>query len=315
MSLKSSPFNPIYNTNPTTNNLQVELVNNSLYDNSTSTINSIASNTNSTILLTANSNRNNAIIINDSMSNLYLLLNDSDASPSNYSILLAGKSSPTQIPSSIVFSGRDYTGQITGVWDSADGFARVTEVIGLVTDININQPTISNNVTAPTSFTVKTVCFTTPLVEKAFNMFNVKKLILSSKTDNSFRISTQNGDTINTQNYETILGNEKYIQEDINFTDTLYISVENVPTIKNILVNIYQNQLFVGGIDDFHEVVVGQAILCDPTIPINTYVIAKSADDQIINMGDENGNPVYVTGNGEFTVGFAGAVTTISKWI
>jgi hypothetical protein len=91
----------------------------------TSTLTSVASSATSVTLLAANNNRKVIIILNDSSSDLYIALSSSAASTTNYSIFLAGKVGNT--PSFTSFSGEDYSGQITGIWTSASGSARITE--------------------------------------------------------------------------------------------------------------------------------------------------------------------------------------------
>ena len=93
----------------------------------TSTVTNVASSATSVSLLAANNNRKTAIIINDSTSDLYVTLNASAASTTNYSLFLAAKVG--NIPSSLILKGDDYSGEIRGIWSSANGFARITEVV------------------------------------------------------------------------------------------------------------------------------------------------------------------------------------------
>lgn len=93
----------------------------------TSTITNQASSATSVTLLAANNNRKTAIIINDSTSDLYVVFNASAASTTNYSLFLAAKVG--NIPSSLILKGDDYSGEIRGIWSSANGFARITEVV------------------------------------------------------------------------------------------------------------------------------------------------------------------------------------------
>jgi hypothetical protein len=93
----------------------------------TSTLTNVASSATSVSLLAANNNRKTAIIINDSTSDLYVTLNASDASTTNYSLFLAAKVGNT--PSFLAINGDDYSGEIRGIWSSANGFARITEVV------------------------------------------------------------------------------------------------------------------------------------------------------------------------------------------
>lgn len=91
----------------------------------TSTLTNVASSATSVTLLAANNNRKTVIIVNDSTSDLYVTLNASAASTTNFSFILAGKGGGT--PSSASFTGEDYSGQVTGIWASANGNARITE--------------------------------------------------------------------------------------------------------------------------------------------------------------------------------------------
>ena len=93
----------------------------------TSTLANVASSATSVSLLAANNNRKTAIIINDSTSDLYVTLNASAASTTNYSLFLVAKVG--NIPSSLILKGDDYSGEIRGIWSSANGFARITEVV------------------------------------------------------------------------------------------------------------------------------------------------------------------------------------------
>ena len=93
----------------------------------TSTLANVASSATSVTLLAANNNRKTAIIINDSTSDLYVTLNASAASTTNYSLFLAAKVGNT--PSFLAINGDDYSGEIRGIWSSANGFARITEVV------------------------------------------------------------------------------------------------------------------------------------------------------------------------------------------
>ena len=92
-----------------------------------STLANVASSATSVTLLAANNNRKTAIIINDSTSDLYVTLNASAASTTNYSLFLAAKVGNT--PSFLAINGDDYSGEIRGIWSSANGFARITEVV------------------------------------------------------------------------------------------------------------------------------------------------------------------------------------------
>lgn len=93
----------------------------------TSTITNVASSATSVKLLDPNNNRKTTIIVNDSASDLYIVLNASAASTTNYSIFLPAKVGNT--PSFVTFNGEDYSGEVRGIWTSANGFARITEIV------------------------------------------------------------------------------------------------------------------------------------------------------------------------------------------
>jgi hypothetical protein len=93
----------------------------------TSTITNVASSATSVILLVANNDRKTVIIVNDSASDLYIVLNASAASTTNFSIFLPARVGNT--PSFATFNGDDYSGEIRGIWNSANGFARITEIV------------------------------------------------------------------------------------------------------------------------------------------------------------------------------------------
>lgn len=74
----------------------------------------------STTILAANSGRNGATVYNDSSAVLYLELGSAAASTTNFTIAMAANSY-YEVPFG-------YTGQLTGIWASATGAARVTEL-------------------------------------------------------------------------------------------------------------------------------------------------------------------------------------------
>lgn len=80
---------------------------------------SIAASATSIELLASNSDRVEGIIYNDSTSNLYVLMG-SGATTSNYTIKL-------ETDESLVIDR--YTGVVHGVWDSAVGSAKVTDIL------------------------------------------------------------------------------------------------------------------------------------------------------------------------------------------
>ncbi len=72
------------------------------------------------MLLTANPDRKGAIVFNDSSKNLYLKLG-LIASNASYTVLIPSMGY-YELPLPM------YTGQIDGIWSSAAGFARITEL-------------------------------------------------------------------------------------------------------------------------------------------------------------------------------------------
>jgi hypothetical protein len=83
------------------------------------------SSTSSATLLASNTSRKTAAITNESTAILYILYGDTAAASStNYTYPIPPIANG--IPSTLIID--DYSGIITGVWASANGFARVTEV-------------------------------------------------------------------------------------------------------------------------------------------------------------------------------------------
>lgn len=90
---------------------------------STGTASNVASAAADTSLLASNSNRKAAIIFNESTSVLYLLIASGTASNTVYSVQV-----PTNSGYSLDYGqGGVYTGAIRGFWQTANGFARITE--------------------------------------------------------------------------------------------------------------------------------------------------------------------------------------------
>ena len=87
----------------------------------TATLSNVASSATSVTILAANANRKGASFFNDSTAILYLALTSSAASTTNYTV---------QIPAGAYYELEPaaYTGQLTGIWASANGNARVTEL-------------------------------------------------------------------------------------------------------------------------------------------------------------------------------------------
>jgi len=88
----------------------------------TSTLSNVTSSVTSVTVLAANPSRRGAYIYNESTAVLYLALAGT-ASVTAYTVALA-PGDLYELPTPA------YTGLLSGVWASADGFARVTEVAG-----------------------------------------------------------------------------------------------------------------------------------------------------------------------------------------
>lgn len=86
----------------------------------TGTQTSVASSATDTTILASNASRKGAMVFNDSTAVLYLLLASGTSSTSNYSVQVAA-SGFFEVPFG-------YTGVIKGLWASATGNARVTEL-------------------------------------------------------------------------------------------------------------------------------------------------------------------------------------------
>jgi hypothetical protein len=80
----------------------------------------VASSGSSVTVLASNAARLGATVYNDSTQILYLLLGTGTASTSVYTVQL-GSQSYYEVPFNFI-------GQLTGIWASANGFARVTEL-------------------------------------------------------------------------------------------------------------------------------------------------------------------------------------------
>jgi hypothetical protein len=85
------------------------------------TLSNVASSATNVTLLAANTNRKGAIIFNDSTANLFLKFG-ATASTSSFTAKLAAGASFT-IGADIL-----YAGIIEGIWDAANGNARITEL-------------------------------------------------------------------------------------------------------------------------------------------------------------------------------------------
>ena len=91
---------------------------------STATLANVAGSASSVTLLAANAERLGATIVNDSTAILYVKFG-SAATTTSYTVMLAGTASSIAAYYEVPFG---YTGIITGIWASATGSARVTEL-------------------------------------------------------------------------------------------------------------------------------------------------------------------------------------------
>jgi hypothetical protein len=94
------------------------------FQSGTGTLSNVSGSASSVTVLAANTARKGATIVNDSTALLYLKFGSS-ASTSSYTVVLAGAASAPFAYYEVPFG---YTGIITGIWASAAGNARVTEV-------------------------------------------------------------------------------------------------------------------------------------------------------------------------------------------
>lgn len=91
----------------------------------TATLANVSGSASSVTLQALNTNRKGLVIVNDSTAILYVKFG-STASSTSYTYLLAGSSGG--IPATLELPGVVYTGIVTGIWASATGAARVTEL-------------------------------------------------------------------------------------------------------------------------------------------------------------------------------------------
>jgi hypothetical protein len=109
---------------PTANTARIVTVTESAKP-ATGTVSSVAGSASSVTLLAANAARKGATVTNDSSALLYVKLAASAASTSSYTVVLAGAAAAPFSYMEVPFS---YTGEIRGIWASATGNARVTEL-------------------------------------------------------------------------------------------------------------------------------------------------------------------------------------------
>ncbi len=88
----------------------------------TGTITRVTSAAVDTLILANNDMRQGATIFNESTAVLYLALSKVVASTTNYSVQVAAGNS-------FILDDGDYTGEIRGIWASANGAAQVTEFV------------------------------------------------------------------------------------------------------------------------------------------------------------------------------------------
>lgn len=89
---------------------------------STSTLSNVSASTSSVSILASNSSRKGMMVYNDSAANLYLKLGTT-ASATSFTVLIPG-AGYYELPA----NPSVYTGAIDGIWSSATGTARVTEL-------------------------------------------------------------------------------------------------------------------------------------------------------------------------------------------
>lgn len=118
---------PAFAATPTVNIGTIGTITNNPIAATTSTLTNVASSATSVTLLASNSNRKTVIIVNDSTAILYIKFDSSAASTISYSLVIPPISN--SIPSFITFDRSDYSGAVTGIWSSANGNARITEVV------------------------------------------------------------------------------------------------------------------------------------------------------------------------------------------
>ena len=87
----------------------------------TATLANVAGSASSVTLLAANASRLGAVIMNDSSASLYVKFGSTASTTSFTYLVVAGGT--VELPTNAV-----YTGIITGIWASATGSARVTEL-------------------------------------------------------------------------------------------------------------------------------------------------------------------------------------------
>jgi len=91
----------------------------------TSTRTSVAGAASDTLLLAANVDRKGATITNDSSAMLYVALGTAAATTSDYTVTLVGSSGAPFAYYEVPFAWAD---EIRGIWASATGHARITEL-------------------------------------------------------------------------------------------------------------------------------------------------------------------------------------------
>lgn len=94
-----------------------------LQTSDTATLSNVASSATSVTLLSANTSRKGAIVFNDSNAVLYIKLGTT-ASATSYTVQVASMGY-YELPQAGPYC---YTGRIDGIWASANGNARVTEL-------------------------------------------------------------------------------------------------------------------------------------------------------------------------------------------
>ncbi len=88
---------------------------------SSATLSNVASSTSAVTILAANANRKGFLVVNDGTATLYLKFGTAAAATSFTVKLSAGQTYESQT--------NNYKGIVTGLWDTANGAARVTELL------------------------------------------------------------------------------------------------------------------------------------------------------------------------------------------
>jgi len=89
---------------------------------SSATTRSVTASATSVALLPASANRIRDTVVNDSAATLYILEGSGTASATNYTFVIAPKTTQPGY-----YEATDWKGAVQGIWSSVDGAARITE--------------------------------------------------------------------------------------------------------------------------------------------------------------------------------------------